>query len=124
MSFDWSEFVGFAQNLIGDPETHIHGQEAKFRAAISRAYYGAYGTAAEKLKGEGHTLPRDSVHKTVIERFRTSPDSTRQAIASELDTLRKERVKADYRPRASITLATAQFANALASLVIQRINTV
>ncbi|MEW6139786.1 MAG: DNA-binding protein [Thermodesulfobacteriota bacterium] len=123
MSFNWVEFLGFAQSLIGDFDTRPHGEEAKFRAAVSRAYYAAHGMAREKLKHEGHTVPTKRAHQYVIDAFRNSRDKSRIRIADDLNVLLSKRIKADYRADAIIQVATAKLASQLAEGIIQGIET-
>jgi uncharacterized protein (UPF0332 family) len=121
VSFNWFEFLGFAQSLIEDTVTRSHGEAAKFRAAVSRAYYAAHGTAREKLRHERYVLPKTRTHHFVIDAFRKSSDRDRIRIGDDLNTLRSERVKADYEADAIIQMAAAKFANQLAEKIIQGI---
>lgn len=49
MSFDWSEYLNVAKELAG-VETSAASQEAKLRAAITRAYYAAFIKARNHLR--------------------------------------------------------------------------
>ncbi len=49
MSFEWSEYLNVAQELIEQAKKASY-QEAKVRAAISRAYYAAFGAARNHLR--------------------------------------------------------------------------
>ncbi len=97
MSFDWSEYLHLAQELAGQPAT-VAGEEARLRAAVSRAYYAAFCQARNYLRDkEGHSLPQGSeVHKFVYEKFQKSSDSVRVQIGLNLNRLRIERNKVDY----------------------------
>lgn len=44
MSFDWREYLALARGLAGDSDASYSAEAAR-RAAISRAYYGAFGFA-------------------------------------------------------------------------------
>jgi len=92
MNFLWSEFVALAEQL------HTRGgqDEATQRTIISRAYYGAFGTARRHVKDKvfGH----QNVHKQVIDCYKGSINPAERTIGSKLDALRHRRVKADYEP--------------------------
>jgi uncharacterized protein (UPF0332 family) len=94
-----------------------------FRTAVSRAYYAAHWSARERLKFEGSSAPKQGAHEWVINQFKNSKDRTRLAVADDLDKLRNQRVKADYKAEATIQQAAANFATKLADWVIQRLNT-
>lgn len=82
MSFDWSEYLNVAKELAGIA-TNPANQEAKLRAAISRAYYAAFIKARNHLRdNEGHSIPRTAdAHRYVWEQFDTSPEPVRQNVA-------------------------------------------
>ncbi|MBM4329401.1 MAG: DNA-binding protein [Deltaproteobacteria bacterium] len=122
MTFDWSEFLGFAQSLSKHSNPLPHGDEAKYRAAVSRAYYAAHHTAHERLRNEGLSLAGRNIHNQVINEFRNSRDRSRVRIGDDLDSLRGKRVKADYEADAAVQLATAQLASKLAEAIIQGIH--
>jgi uncharacterized protein (UPF0332 family) len=97
MSFDWSEYLRVAKELAGSA-TPPANQEAKLRAAISRAYYAAFVKARNHLRDkQGHTIPKTGdAHRYVWEQFDLSPDPVRQTVAENLIRLRKYRRQADY----------------------------
>lgn len=69
------------------------------RTAISRAYYGALGTASAFLDAEGQALPTDnSLHGFVWDNFRDSLDDRRYYIGEDGYWLRRNRNAADYEP--------------------------
>lgn len=104
--FDWSEYLGFAQDLIGDTVTQPLGGDAKFRVAVSRAYYAAHWIARQRLETDVGRIPKDRVHDRVIELFKNSGDRTRVKVADDLSRLRRQRVEADYEGNAVIQLST------------------
>lgn len=61
MSFNWSEFLGLAQELAGH-EAQPYGEEATSRAAISRAYYAALCSARNHLRDVASLPPRYAFH--------------------------------------------------------------
>jgi uncharacterized protein (UPF0332 family) len=81
MSFDWLQYLNVARELAGTATTPAN-QEAKLRAAISRAYYAAFINARNHLRDkEGILIPKTSVaHKYVSDRFESSPDAVRQSL--------------------------------------------
>jgi len=97
MSFDWSEYLGLAQELAGQTVSSA-SQEAKLRAAISRAYYAAFCKARNHLRDHGrHVIPRGGeAHAYVRDQFRNSPDRLRSQIGHNLDRLRRHRNMVDY----------------------------
>jgi uncharacterized protein (UPF0332 family) len=97
MSFDWSEYLKVAKELAGTA-TAPANQEAKLRAAISRAYYAAFIKARNHLREkERHSIPTTGdAHKYVSDLFDLSPDPMRQSIAEKLARLRTYRKQADY----------------------------
>lgn len=97
MSFDWSEYFNLAQELAGQTVTPA-GQEARFRSALSRAYYAVFCKARNHLRDkEGHLLPvGGQVHTSVRDQFRNSPDPARNQIGHDLNRLRIDRNRVDY----------------------------
>ena len=97
MIFDWSQYLNVARELAGYTTTPAN-QEAKLRAAISRAYYAAFINARNYLRDrEGHSIPRTSAaHGYVSDQFDLSSDPVRQLIADDLVKLRLYRNQADY----------------------------
>jgi hypothetical protein len=70
MDFNWREYFILAQELTGQAGASV-GQEAKQRAALSRAYYAAFCQARNHLRDkEGHILPAGGqVHAYVRNQF-------------------------------------------------------
>lgn len=97
MSFDWSQYLNVAKELA-DQATIPANQEAKLRAAISRAYYAAFIQARNHLRDrEGLSMPRTSnAHVYVSQQFEQSTDSIRRTLGEGLVRLRMYRRQADY----------------------------
>ena len=96
MSFNWSEYLGLAQQLAGKAQISAT-QESRLRSAISRAYYAAFILARNYLRDEESiSIPEKQSHKFVIEQFKNSSEKVRQAIGKNLARLRFSRNKADY----------------------------
>ncbi len=88
MSFDWTEYIRFAQVLVGSDD-----REVTYRVSTSRAYYGAFNTCRIYIGGvEGRT----DVHKLVIDRLKESENRKEVSVGNHLDNLREKRTHADY----------------------------
>ncbi|MBI3697209.1 MAG: HEPN domain-containing protein [Acidobacteria bacterium] len=98
MSFDWSEYLNVARQLLVYG-TGPQSGEGSLRSAVSRAYYGAFGTARNHLRDrESLVIPRGrNVHIWVRDQFQNSRDAVRKDIGATLNRLREARNKADYR---------------------------
>lgn len=119
MSFDWSEYFDLAQELTGS-STVSSGQEAKSRAAISRAYYAVYCMSRNHLRdNDNRPVPKGArAHKYVKTEFKRSTDQVRQNIGRNLDRLRIERNKADYDDVMQALTSNTTFAIGLANRMI------
>ncbi len=97
MSFDWSEYLNVAKELAG-VETSAASEEAKLRAAVSRAYYAAFIKAWNHLRDkEGLVIARTSqAHRDVSKQFENSTDAVRRSWGEKLLRLRDFRRQADY----------------------------
>ena len=106
MSFDWKEYCELAERLaFGVVESaSAQRQEAEYRAACSRAYYGAFNVARSSLEPTWTVPWGANKHKFVIDRYSkyavkgASPDkiSAFHGIGAKLDRLRAYRNMADY----------------------------
>jgi uncharacterized protein (UPF0332 family) len=99
MSFNWPYYLNVAQELADQaagapPEL----QEAKYRAAISRAYYAVFCRARHYLSSiDGISEPEyGNIHIHVKETFEKDPDKSRRHIGYNLDNMRQDRNAADY----------------------------
>jgi uncharacterized protein (UPF0332 family) len=99
MSFDWPHYLDVAQELTeqakdAPPEL----QEAKYRAAISRAYYAVFGRARHYLRSIDTIKEPEYInpHNYVRETFMNSQDRDRRYIGANLDRMREDRNAADY----------------------------
>ena len=122
MSFDWSEYLNLAQELAGQA-TGTSSQEAKWRSAISRAYYAAFCEARNHLRDkERHSIPRGvEVHGYVRNQFKKSPDKVRKGVGENLNRLRIDRNKADYDDTVAGLSADTKKALKLAERVISKL---
>jgi uncharacterized protein (UPF0332 family) len=98
MSFNWDEYFTLALELAGISLVPPGAsEEARLRAAISRAYYALYHAAlAVAQRRDGYVEPTISLHSALISHYRFHPDSTVQPIGDDLRQLRNIRAQADY----------------------------
>ena len=97
MSFAWVEYLTVAEALVHQRGT-LAPEEACCRAAISRAYYAAYGAArnhARDVEGLGLVQTGDD-HQRVLRHYRRTAAPAHQAIGELLFRLRQARAQADY----------------------------
>jgi uncharacterized protein (UPF0332 family) len=112
MIFDWQEYLNLAKDLSPEgskPQSQPNQQlEAKYRSAISRAYYAAYNIAYEFAKtGLGYERTRDGKdHQSLIrfysEQFEKTNTPAFEDISSDLSAMLDLRHKSDYRANAKI----------------------
>ena len=96
MTFNWGDYLALAEELAGKKATA--SQEAKLRCSISRAYYAAFCSARNHLRGKGHQIPETAeAHLRVRKILRNRRGSLSKQLESDLDRLRKDRNDADYR---------------------------
>ena len=102
MAFRWAEFLKVARSL------EAKGDEGSLRASVSRAYYAAFGETRELLEKErGKQFPADSVHQAVLDSLDGSYVPQRMVLASNLKSLKGQRVRADYRSEVTVELRDA-----------------
>jgi uncharacterized protein (UPF0332 family) len=100
MSFDWTEFLTFAEALRSSPDSPGPA-EAALRSAASRAYYAAFHQALNVARKEGFvpSYQKDD-HRAIRAYFRNHEpsDPVRRKIATELERLWDQCRQADYEP--------------------------
>ena len=112
--FDWADYLVVAKHLATRPD------QGSKRAAVSRAYYAAYGVACDYVGSRQKSKDMNGKplgsHERVWEVFRDEPRSVEQDIRDELLTtaamLKDYRVIADYRKNKHV--ASAQVDQVLA----------
>jgi hypothetical protein len=109
MAFNWYEYLELARLLQG--QLPIRGsQEAAFRSAISRAYFGAFGFVRNYARDHLGFQPRQDPDDHGRLRAFLKKGKTRK-LASQLDRLRQWRNDADYLddppPDLALVVATA-----------------
>lgn len=100
MSFDWTEYVYLAEELL------LEGTgESCFRCSIGRAYYGAFCNARD---AKGYQNIIHDVHKKVIDLYKSSNDTNEELIGRTLKNLKKTRIDADYHKEKCLTKEDAE----------------
>ena len=90
------EYIALAGRLVAS--TALGNPEGRLRTAASRAYYGAYHLAVAALTTRGFRVKQNAYgHQEVYNLFWGSGHAEARKVASLLDDLRTERIKADYR---------------------------
>jgi hypothetical protein len=93
VTFDWRGYLELAEDLLTLRPT----DEAVQRAALSRAYYGAFGVAREYLLTKrGIAVVSFNAHYHVWAVFAQAPRGLEQRIAQEGNRLKRRRDLADY----------------------------
>jgi uncharacterized protein (UPF0332 family) len=97
MSFNWTDYLAFAEALLSDPDTPGPA-EAAFRSAASRAYYAAFHEALAFAQAEGYvSYGSGDDHRAIQRHFRQDKsNATRRKIALELSRALDFRREADY----------------------------
>jgi uncharacterized protein (UPF0332 family) len=90
-----NDLIMLAGKLTANPG--LGDAEARFRSAVSRAYYGAYHIAREFVESLGGTVPKNATGHFELSRLLwDSGQEDAHDAASRLDDLRRERNRADY----------------------------
>ncbi len=97
MSFPWSDYLTLAEALIR-ARTSFAPAEARYRAAMSRAYYAAYGAARQHARAyEGYTPdPTGRDHRLLVTHYQHGPRPIQHQIGRTLQRLMDNRLQADY----------------------------
>jgi len=114
MGFDWEKYLELAQYLHKNSET-FPDKEACCRAAVSRAYYAAYGVVCVYIRNiDGEAFRGGDSHKRIQMHLTKSGDEKKRTIANQLKMIHTNRKKADYndtfreKPCNLASVATAQ----------------
>lgn len=100
MSFTWGSILDLAKHLVAvHPSEMQADEEAYYRASVGRAYYACHTSIKDWL--EDNTAyqrnTNNGVHQDVIDAVTTFIDTgTSHRISRRLDSLRGERIQADY----------------------------
>ena len=124
MSFDWSEYLKLARELVELDNASTIG-EARLRSAISRAYYAALNKAVdyiEAAEGKDYLPTTPEKHYDTRSYFFQRRDQVSEQIANNLNYLRSQRNKADYEADTRINDVMARETVRRAGLVIHQLS--
>lgn len=97
--FDWKEYLTVAEDLAAG-RAPTASEEARARAAVSRAYYAVFCRARDYLVDCQEISPRRQdeaqLHREVSERLKLSVDGRRRDLGTRLAVLRAARNRCDY----------------------------
>lgn len=90
-----SEFISLAGTLAASATPNA---EARYRTAVSRAYYGAYHVAIEVLEELGALVRANHLgHRDTINKLRSTDVEEAMRAARIIEDLHTARIVADYR---------------------------
>lgn len=113
MSFDWLQYITMSERLLLRKPKGL--EEAYLRTAISRAYSGIFGKLKQDFETRGVSFPLNrNIHQELIQKLKTSSDTSELRAGVKLDRLRRERNFADYDANAYFDQARARKAKILA----------
>jgi uncharacterized protein (UPF0332 family) len=99
MSFDWQQYLDLAAELI-DGRLNNTSQQARHRAAISRAYYGVFIPTRDAMEKKlGKRYEPTSVHRAVRADLQSSDADACNSLGVLFGAMVKRRVDADYDAR-------------------------
>jgi len=99
MTFKWSDYLLLAKSLVNTQLTLSISNEARQRAAISRAYYAAFCTTRNYLRqqlNKPRLFSDAKAHRDVREALMKKNSQTAHQIANLLLAVHRERKCADY----------------------------
>lgn len=117
--FDWDEFLNLAKEL------EQKSDEASLRTAISRIYYAVYWKARIKLEKEGFIIKESrgkGSHEQVWDEYSNRTGITNKAIYRSGDELKKNRIKADYKPEITVSSSLVKDSFRLANNILTYLN--
>lgn len=122
MSFDWNQYLELAVDLTQNLPQNMSDQEreARWRAAISRAYYAAFCLARNfAIRRDGFTFRRENEHAELWRHFENYDDRTRLVIYQTGYRLRGLRTRVDYHDEVKINPTEVAKALSQAREIIQ-----
>lgn len=120
MSFDWGGYLELADEL-GDAASEDALAVARWRSAVSRAYYAAFHHARghlEATRGEVVGRPGQSVHQAVARALKSGQNEMEQRVGDKLWELRGYRNAADYDGDAAVDAVQVAVSLVLATEII------
>lgn len=121
MSFDWRLYLQLADELITYQRT-ANLQEAYYRSAISRSYYGVFCIARNFLVSKGVIIPRKRTHTFVREKYQYSQNRVEKKIGDNLGRLWRRRKEADYEDKVKVDIHRTQAAYQLSFRTFRRLH--
>jgi len=97
MAFDWGEFLKLASDLVTKTDS-ADPSPARYRSAISRAYYSAFHRAVSYVRNvKGDDVPSDGrAHDEIWRNLRDSNRKEERAAGEKGYRLKLQRRQADY----------------------------
>lgn len=95
MSFDWSGYFVLAKEIMAKAN-EFADQEAVYRCVVSRAYYGVYCLARNRVRDIDRKEFYGNDHKALQIYLIEHPHKTRRKLGNQLRKLHQHRIKADY----------------------------
>lgn len=120
MGFNWLEYLNLSKELV-----KTRSEESAMRSAISRAYYGVFGTLKPycvqtfSLPHRETTDPK--IHQRIIERLKASSNRLEYSIGNTLSTMRDDRNIADYDSSVAVTSQKAQKSIVNAEMILSNL---
>jgi hypothetical protein len=95
MSFDWLGYLALAKEMMAKAN-EFADQEAVCRCVVSRAYYGVYCLARNRVRDIDNTEFHGNDHKALQNYLIEHPHKSRKKLGNQLRDLHQHRIKADY----------------------------
>jgi uncharacterized protein (UPF0332 family) len=95
MNFDWSGYLALAKEMI-TKANEFADQEAVYRSVVSRAYYGVYCLARNRVRDIDAKEFHGNDHKALQNYLTEHPHKNRKKLGNQLRSLHQHRIKADY----------------------------
>lgn len=121
MAINPQDMVDFALGLYNENKStnentaNNEPKEMEFRTVVNRAYYGAFLTARDFAKVSNKS---GSVHSDVIKHFEKKKAGI---VSNNLDSLKKLRTKADYKPEETLSEQEAKTSCRTANKIVREI---
>ncbi|GAA6167849.1 HEPN domain-containing protein [Sessilibacter corallicola] len=121
MAINPQDMVKFAfdlykeNNSTSENTANNEPKEIEFRTVVNRAYYGAFLTARDFAKVSNES---GSVHSDVIKHFEKKKAGI---VSNNLDSLKKLRTKADYKPKETLSEQEAKTSCRTANKIVREI---
>lgn len=95
MSFDWSGYLALAKEMMVKAN-EFADQEAVYRCVVSRAYYGVYCLARNRIRDIDKAEFYGNDHKALQRYLIEHPRKNLRKLGNQLRDLHQHRIKADY----------------------------